>query len=59
MNFPTLISGPKINDRKNSSVRFCSKVERNGMAIYEMILNLFDNGEVQLSYRCKNKKKLT
>ena len=49
MNFPTLIGGPKINDR--------SKVERNGMTIYGMIFNLFENGEVQPSYRCKNKKK--
>ena len=56
MNFPTLISGPKINDRKKL---FGSKVERNGMTIYGMIFNLFDNGEVQPSYRCKNKKKLT
>ena len=29
------------------------------MTIYGMIFNLFDNGEVQPSYRCKNKKKLT
>ena len=57
MNFPSLISGPKINDRKNYSVHFCSKVERNGMTIYGMIFNLFDNGEVQPFYRCKNKKK--
>ena len=46
MNFPTLISEPKSNDRKNSSVHFCSRVERNGMTIYGMIFNLFENGEV-------------
>ena len=27
------------------------------MTIYGMIFNLFENGEVQPSYRCKNKKK--
>ena len=57
MNFPTLISEPKSNDRKNSSVHFCSRVERNGMTIYGMIFNLFENGEVQPSYRSVRIKK--